>query len=333
MLTDTVQELKDEIALLKKSLCTMQSSVEQLPQVAQVRVTTAELDQPGQVTVMDSGTECRKSGGVHNTIVNSNNRSHSSTSLISNYDRKFNIVIYGIEECPKGTPKHRRLDLDHSKVVSELSNIDSSIKDHAIKDCFCLGKFHPLQDKSRPILVKFIRMTDVSCILSKRAACIPPISIKRDMASEERLSESMLLKERWGLVQSGIPKGDIKIKGSRLSVKNMLYGQIQNSSFVHYSPPVSNLPLCTAHRDSMVSNSSMCSEQQTSIVSNSPVGIDHQARCVLSSEAVSDSQCTTRSTINSSPIGSTNVSKSTTQLPSPTTIVPTATYKNPHSSM
>ena len=48
----------------------MQSSVERLPQVAQVRVTTAELDQPGQVTVMDSGTECRKSGGVHNTIVN-----------------------------------------------------------------------------------------------------------------------------------------------------------------------------------------------------------------------------------------------------------------------
>ena len=40
LLTDTVQELRDEIALLKKSLCTMQSSVEQLPQVAQVRVTT-----------------------------------------------------------------------------------------------------------------------------------------------------------------------------------------------------------------------------------------------------------------------------------------------------
>ena len=137
LLTDTVQELKDEIALSKKSLCTMQSSVEQ-PQVVQVRVTTAELDQPGQVTVMDSGTECRKSGGVHNTIANSNNRSHSSTSLISNYDRKFNIVIYGIEECPKGTPKHRRLDLDHSRVVSVLSNIDSSIKDHAIKDCFAL---------------------------------------------------------------------------------------------------------------------------------------------------------------------------------------------------
>jgi len=52
------------------------------------------------------------------------------------------------------------------------------------------------------------------------------------MTAEERHRESMLLKERWKLMQSGIPKNVIKIQGSRLYVRNKLYGQFENSMFV-----------------------------------------------------------------------------------------------------
>ena len=32
-------------------------------------------------------------------------------------DRKFNVVVYGIEECTKGTPRHEHSDLDLSNVA------------------------------------------------------------------------------------------------------------------------------------------------------------------------------------------------------------------------
>ena len=56
-------------------------------------------------------------------------------------ERKFNIVVYGINECSKGTPRHRRLQSDLSSVVSVLSKLDNNIQPQSIKDCYRLGKF------------------------------------------------------------------------------------------------------------------------------------------------------------------------------------------------
>ena len=57
-------------------------------------------------------------------------------------DRKFNVVIYGIEECPKGTPKHERFnrDLENITVISSVDT-DGSIQPQSIRDHFRLGKF------------------------------------------------------------------------------------------------------------------------------------------------------------------------------------------------
>ena len=42
-------------------------------------------------------------------------------------DRKFNVVIHGIEECCKGTPKYERLKHDLEEVTCIITNTQSSI--------------------------------------------------------------------------------------------------------------------------------------------------------------------------------------------------------------
>ena len=165
-----------------------------------------------------------------------------------NSDKKYNIVIYGINECPKGMTRSARLESDLSKVVSVVSGINSSVQSQAIKDCHRLGKFNPLRSQPRPILVKFVRTADVSSILSNRVALSPPFRIKPDMSPEERLRDSALLKERWSLIQSGVSRVDIRIRKSHLYVKNKLYGQYKNSKFVRsVSPTPSSAGISSDH--------------------------------------------------------------------------------------
>ena len=123
--------------------------------------------------------------------------SSSSERLAFDPEKKFNVVIYGISECPKGTSRSERLNQNLSDVVSVFSKVSSSIQPQAIKDCFRVGIFNPQSSKPRPILVKFIRIADVHCILSNRRLLSSPNFIKLDMTAEERHRESVLLKERW----------------------------------------------------------------------------------------------------------------------------------------
>ena len=56
-----------------------------------------------------------------------------------------NLIVYGIEECPKGMPKHAWLQSDLGHVVSVLSVVDTSIDSQSIKDCYHLGKLLPIK--------------------------------------------------------------------------------------------------------------------------------------------------------------------------------------------
>ncbi len=101
-----------------------------------------------------------------------------------NPDRKYNVVLYGIEECPQGTSKHARLQSDLKHVVSVMSKVDNTISSESIKDCYCLGKFNPNQSLPRPVLVKFIWVSDVSSILSKKGDFGHPFSINTNYGRE-----------------------------------------------------------------------------------------------------------------------------------------------------
>ena len=81
----------------------------------------------------------------------------------------------------------------------------------------------------------------MSKILSKKGLLSRPHSIKPDMSREQRLLESILMKVRWGLIQSGVARKSIKICITYLFV-NKLHGQVINSKFQCESPILSSQP-------------------------------------------------------------------------------------------
>ena len=217
-LTSTVELLRQEISDLKSSLSRVQPLSED-DRSANSQQAMDSVVASGESTNLISATISNKSG-----LSTSNKRVDP--------DRKFNVVIYGIEECQKGAPKHKRLQSDLSKAVSVLSGLDNSIQSPSIRDTFRLGKFSTYHcDRPRPLLVKFVRAADVSSVLSKRSLLKHPIVIKPDLTPEERQRDSILLKERWTLIQSGVPHNSIKIRDSRLFVKNKLFGHVDHSKF------------------------------------------------------------------------------------------------------
>jgi len=69
-------------------------------------------------------------------------------------------------------------------------------------------------------------------VLSKARFLPKEIRIKPDKSQEERQIESVLLKERWVLIQAGTERKAIKIRSTKIFVSNKLHGQIINSSSV-----------------------------------------------------------------------------------------------------
>ena len=106
-------------------------------------------------------------------------------------------------------------------------------------------------------MVKFLSTLDANAILSNRSNVSPPIVIKPDMTKEKGDTESMLLSERWNLIQSGIDRKLIKIRNKQIYINNQLYGSIQDSRFtkINTSPELIN-------NNSGVTNSDTVMEDQ-----------------------------------------------------------------------
>lgn len=83
--------------------------------------------------------------------------------------KKFNIVVYGVEELPAKTNRSKRQQHDLEKVVIVLKTIENSIEDEAIRDVRRLGMYEEVREHPRPILVEFVRSMDVSRILEKNS--------------------------------------------------------------------------------------------------------------------------------------------------------------------
>ena len=122
--------------------------------------------------------------------------------------------------------------------MSVLATLESSFHSQSIKDCYRLGKFNPESNKPRPILVQFVRAVDVTNILAKRGKLVQPFYIKPDMTKEKCQVESILMKERWKLIQSGVPRNQIKVRNSSIYAYNKMHGRVIDTVFV----PASSLP-------------------------------------------------------------------------------------------
>ena len=171
-------------------------------------------------------------------------------------ERKYNVILYGLEES-QGSSKLERLEDDQNKAISILSGVDQLINANCIRDMYRLGKFSTKNNKPRPLLIKFIRAAEAVRVLSKRRSSRDSlVIIKPDMSPHERKCESLLLHERWSLLQSGVPREHIKIRGSRLYVRKMLYGQVSGNG--------PELLFCRQNSSPIVNNT--CSVVNNSVV-------------------------------------------------------------------
>ena len=156
---------------------------------------------------------------------------------VSQPDRKFNVILYGVAECPSGSSRSSRLESDLVSAVSVLSSVESTIQSQSIKDCFRLGKYVPNPTHPRPILITMIRASDASKILPKKHLLAKPHFIKQDMPREQRMIEAVLLNERWKLIKAGKSRNRIRISRGQIFVDKKLYGEVVNAEF-HLSTPV-----------------------------------------------------------------------------------------------
>lgn len=113
VLKHTVELLKQEIAELKKTLSQVQSESNVPPQDCGTH------SQPSYASITGSG-ESVTDTRPKPQVVTTKERYH--------LDKKFNIIIYGIKECQKGTSKRERLESDLNSVVSVLTGVDNTIQ-------------------------------------------------------------------------------------------------------------------------------------------------------------------------------------------------------------
>ena len=94
--------------------------------------------------------------------------------------------------------------------------------------CFRLGRYNGNSEKPRPTLAK-LNSTDVISLLAYKGELPEGVKIKPDLSPQERLCESLLLKERWKLIQAGTDRRDIKIRRSSLIISGKVYAEEVNN--------------------------------------------------------------------------------------------------------
>lgn len=159
-------------------------------------------------------------------------RSPPVSASIPSFERRCNVIIGGVGESPRGTSRVNREKHDFDEIMTLISSLDSQIGAGSVRDHLRLGKFNPKSTRPRQILVRLTRVPEVSSILSKRGNIQTPLSVRPDLSPYDRRREAALMKERWTLMQSGVNKSEIKIRGSRLLVRNKLHAQFREGSVI-----------------------------------------------------------------------------------------------------
>lgn len=219
------------------SLCDIRSVVAKMAQEiqllkAQVSSTiTAPVTACSQPSVSPSTIGSYASVAAQNTHPNKTQAAYGSR----NSERRFNMVVYGIPENPEGTLRTQRLENDLKECSNIIKTVCTATSADPIVDCQRLGKYSKSEERSRPILLHLARALDVTRIMSNRKNLVsmPGISIKPHMSSHERKVESVLLKERRLLINSGSSRSDIKITPSKgeLHLSNKILGKVDFSSY------------------------------------------------------------------------------------------------------
>ena len=175
-----LQIQENEIKSLKNTLDQLTKTVDEL------KAKLEPSNDPSQPADLISLGHSASAGTTHDT---------TPTSKPSQLDRKSNIVLCGIKECPKGTGKLDRFEQDLNSVADVLHSVDPDFVKQSIQDCFRLGKFKENASRPRSVLIKFHCSLDAMSILSTKSSLPNGIILKPDMTQEERNTDSLLLQE------------------------------------------------------------------------------------------------------------------------------------------
>ena len=129
---------------------------------------------------------------------------------------------------------------------SVLGEFDCTLGSHSTKHCLCLGKYMYTGkgQRSRFLLVKLIRVANVTSVLAKRGSGSGQYRIKPDHCREDWKIEFVLLKKKWDLITSGIPKKNIKFARSSLFVKRSLHDKVANGLYIPQSTTFTTTSPC-----------------------------------------------------------------------------------------
>ncbi len=230
-------------------------------------------------------------------------KTYVAETAITSEERKFTIVIHGVDECPKGTSRHLRSTNDVKEISQIITRVNPEIPENSIRDCVRLGKYN--EAKKRPMLVRLSRTYDVSSILSNRKVLRNTKHvIKPNMSKAEREIEFKLLKERWNLISDGTDRSAIRISGSSIFVNKQRYGTITDNEFVRVpnreqeedntdtAPPSVEIPADTNHHTTSFRSGPYRGHQY--IVSNSLSILLYNVRSLVPKIDDLKAECTVR---------------------------------------
>ena len=324
-LRDEVTRLNSEINKLSERLAKLSSSpevrfaapVSQLPTINKSNDASA----PTHAATLKQASNHTTSNPSHAQSFNreSSDTKHSSR-FVSSADKKFNIVVYGLCECPKGSPRHERMSYDTDLASKTIQSICPRLSEYAIRDCSRIGKYS--EERARPLIIKFARSCDAATVLANRHKISksdhPNVFLKPFMTVAERKTESTLLRERRALIESGIERKLIKIRGNSIFVKKCKVGSANEDTFFrdqHHSitdvqkQSREPTPICDMNATINATPTNVTNTMSTAAADNAST-FTCGTTSVLSARAT-DNGTFTRSTINVSSVDNTNVAMST----------------------
>ena len=183
-------------------------------------------------------------------------------------DKKFNIIVYDIEDSSQGTNKYLLTQNDLNNLLVAFSDLNTTVDSNAIKDLFRQGKYKSDNSKPRPLLVKFLRVTDVTSILKSKIKLKSPVYVKPDLSPEEQTKQSLLLKERRLLIQKGTDRRNIKVRNNSILVNDQPYCELNGLNLVFNQSPtascsVKSVQLADQSVNQMDANSNTVPETQS----------------------------------------------------------------------
>ena len=270
-LKDEILKLSEKLAKLTTTSLPLEATVSQLS-TSNPHKTCNNSYGPSYADALKHAGNSASTSDIHAQRAPRANVQHNNTA-----NKKFKTVIYGLSESPKGSPKLERITHDTNLACKTVKAICPDLSDYAICDCLRIGKYS--EHRTRPLIVKFARSCDVAAVLSNRhkmsKADSPSVSIKPFMSIEERRTESTLLKERRTLIEGGIERKCIRIRGNSLYVNRVKVGSANEDVFTRHQQIEDQVS--TPPTDSSTSNVIMSTHVVSNAASNVSTNITNDA--------------------------------------------------------